>query len=731
MSVKYTLVLVDGQRVTPYVFAAGGTDTFTDINTLPLNMIDRIEVVKVGAVSQYGSDAIAGVVNIITKKDYQSTQIDGSLGTSQQGGRDTKNLSILSGFGNMNADRYNVTTGFSYLNQGPISLAQRSITSSQNYHDLNGGFFSQPSSFLSTPNGPQALPVCGPGSQVTSATTNLQTQTLGTVCSQNGASAQSIAAKTERIGLKVHADYRFSDFNEAFVDLWGSHNTTTLDAGLAGFGSGALVPSLVNTSGTGFAPFAPTLGGNSLTYYFPDAQAVTTTSNFYHLATGLKGSFSTAKHGDWDWATSYGHSESNGTNSYCNQINAAVVRKFLNGTTLNTFNPLTFNALSGLFGTSQFSAQSKLDTLDATISTANLMTIPAGDIGIGLGAQYQHQSEYINPGSLDFVNPYTQESAGTRNVAALYYQVDIPLLKTVQLSQSGRYDHYNDFGGVFSPRYALRYQPNHALTIYASYNVGFRAPTMIELNEKGSVTYQAVGTQNVNEYFTGNPNLQPEHTKNYDIGFQMAPTSTTDIGLDFYQIEVSHVISQENILAAVTANPSQPLYTLPYGNFSHLSTSGFEATLTQKIPSSIGDFILSSDLAYVWHYKIPGLNVPDFAGNNGANDTVFGGAIPRWKGNTNLSWRKNNWGSTLTWQYTGSYSQVINPGSIVSSYSQFNLSASYSGIKHWTLYASVDNLLNRAPPFDPVWMYTYRGYYDPSLYEYIGRNTHIGATYKF
>ena len=78
LSEKYTLVLVDGQRVAPFAFFSNSIDQFFDLNTLPLNVIDRIEIVKTGAVSQYGSDAIAGVVNIITKHDFQGLQLDGS-----------------------------------------------------------------------------------------------------------------------------------------------------------------------------------------------------------------------------------------------------------------------------------------------------------------------------------------------------------------------------------------------------------------------------------------------------------------------------------------------------------------------------------------------------------------------------------------------------------------------------------------------------------------------------
>ncbi len=732
LSEKYTLTLIDGQRAAPYAFAYGGTDTFFDVNTVPLNMIDRIEVVKTGAVSQYGSDAIAGVINIITKKDFQGLQLDGSLGGAQHGGQGTTNFSVLAGFGDLNSDRFNVTAALSYYRASGVSMDQRDITSNEDYSALPGGYFSQPSSFFMTPTGPQAFSSCGPTGSVTSAENNLQTKSAGTVCSQNGASYQSIAPQVEHTSAKVHADFKISDNVQAFADLWESYNTTSLASGMAGFGANALVPSLYYAPGSGFAAFAPTVGGNPLTYYFPAAQDVDTTSNFYRVSTGLKGSFDTMKLGDWDWSASYGHSQSEVSNAYTNQVNASVVGSYLNSVTPDTFSAATLNSLPGVLGTSYDQAISKLDTVDATISTSNLFRLPAGDVGVGFGAQFQHQSEYIGPGSIAFVNPYTQAVDGERNVAAVYYQVDIPILRDLTFSQSGRYDHYDDFGGVFSPRFALRYQPVKALTMYASYDRGFRAPTLIELYEKGSVTYQAVGSQNVNEYFEGNPNLQPEHTKNYNIGFELSPTRTTDIGLDWYKIDITNVIGQQNIVAEVNANPGQSLYNLGYANLSYLHTDGFEATFRQALPTKIGTFTLSADWAYVWHFVMPMSGVADdFAGNNGANDTVFGGAFPRWKGNTELSWVYRKWTTTLAWQFTGPYAQVIVPGSNVASYSQFNLFASYTGFKHWTLYAGINNLFNRTPPFDPVWMYTYRGYYDPSLYSFVGRYGQIGATYKF
>ncbi|MFP3182370.1 MAG: TonB-dependent receptor, partial [Paraburkholderia sp.] len=680
LSEKYTLVLVDGQRAAPYAFGSNGTDTFFDINTLPANMIDRIEIVKTGAVSQYGSDAIAGVVNIITKKDFQGLQLDGSIGGAQHGGEGTTNFSILGGFGNLTSDGFNITAAASYYRTSGVTMDERGITSNQDYSGENGGYFSQPSSYWTTANGVQALSDCSAsGGKVTSALNNIQTEEAGTVCSRNGASAQSIAPEAERTNVKVHADFKINDNVQAFADVWDSYNTTRLLQGLAGFTSGDNLGTTLYENGGVVSAFPATVGGTGLTYYFPEAQSVTTVSNFYRVSTGLKGSFSTEKLGDWDWTTSYGHSEDEVSNSYGNQINASVLSSYLSSVTTSTFSSNTLNSLPGLFGTSQDQAISKLDTLDATISTANLFTLPAGNVGLGFGAQFQHQSEYIGAGSTAYLSPITQAVDGERNVAAVYYQIDVPILRNLTFSQSGRYDHYDDFGGAFSPRFALRYQPVSMLTMYTSYDRGFRAPTLIETSEKANLVYQTVNGQNVNENVIGNPNLQPERTKNYNIGFELSPTRTTDIGLDWYKIDVSNVIGEESIASLVAANPGQSVYNVAFENLSYLHTDGFEATFKQSLPTKIGTFTFSADWAYVWHFTMPSNGVAvDYAGNNGAIDTVFGAAFPRWKGNTDLSWAYRKWTTTLSWQFTGPYAQAIESGSpAVASYSQFNLYTSY------------------------------------------------------
>ncbi|MEJ0004565.1 MAG: TonB-dependent receptor plug domain-containing protein [Pararobbsia sp.] len=148
LSEKYTLVLIDGLRVTPYAFAVNGTDTFFDLNTLPLNAIERIEIVKTGAVSQYGSDAIGGVVNIITKKNQHGLTLDASYGLATDGGGGTTKFSASGGFGDLNADHYNFTGALSYYKDNGFTAADRDQTQNMDFRNQPGGLLQQPQSFF-------------------------------------------------------------------------------------------------------------------------------------------------------------------------------------------------------------------------------------------------------------------------------------------------------------------------------------------------------------------------------------------------------------------------------------------------------------------------------------------------------------------------------------------------------------------------------------------------------
>jgi iron complex outermembrane receptor protein len=553
----------------------------------------------------------------------------------------------------------------------------------------------------------------------------------------------------------VHGDFKINDQTTAYADLWESNTTTTMSNGPAfipaAVGGSGLVYNPATRSVSPYSavvpasnPYNTTGMAQDLFGYLPTTASDTTDANFYRAGFGVKGSASLAQR-DWDWNLGYTHSESTVSNTLGGQINANALTNVLQNGSYNFANPsATPNALNGVLTTASNLGISKLDAVDGTLSTPDLFHLPTGDVGLGLGTQFLHESEMIEQGGNSMngtvLNPDLQTVDGERNVAAVYYQVDVPLInKILTFSQSGRYDHYSDFGGAFSPRFALRFQPIQQLTAYASYNRGFRAPEFLENSASSNIGIMDVGPNGApeNVITQGNPNLQPERTKNYNVGFELSPTRSTDVGFDWYKIHVDNAIGTVTNPAATVYNQNGSIEYMvnEYENLGSFDTDGFEATFSQSLPTKIGTFKLSADWAYVWHFTmngIGGVTSVDGAGNDSTLAQPFGGSFPRWRGNTDLSWNFHQWNADLAWQYTGPYSNALGLDYSTASYSVFNLNVSYSGFKHWTIYGGMNNIFNKAPPYDPMFANsTYQTGYDESLYTYLGRYLQVGATYKF
>ena len=770
LSEKYTLVLIDGIRVAPYGFPSNGTDTFADLNTIPLNAIERIEVVKTGAVSQYGSDAIAGVVNIITKKNFQGLEATASYGDATHGGEPTRKFSLTGGLGDLNTDRYNLTASASYFLQGGYTLAERANTRGQDYTSLPSGALTKGSDYWEpngVGNGGAALSSCPSGSSAVDASSLLSGPGTGTACAVDTASGLSLHPHEERISAKLHGTFKVSDDVEAFADVWDSRNKTISLQGYTGINDSTtayqynpLTGGITQVSNIvpGTNPYNPYGVNTPLTYTFTgQPEILTVTSNFYRALAGTDGSFKAGGLGDWNWTATVSHSQSTVDNSETGLESVAGLENVLDNGVYDFANPAnTPNGLAGLYVADNDEAIAKLDTVDVSASTTNLFHLPAGDVGFGVGAQFRHESDYVTDYGLQSnalaVPFYLQAINGERNVGAAYYQANIPLISSLTFSQSSRYDHYSDFGSAFSPRYALRFRPVEELTTYASYSRGFRAPTLAETSQKNSSGVQTASDPysptepNIQENYPvlvgGNPNLKAEKTKNYNVGFEWEPQNRTAIGLDWYKIVISDAIGTGNIQTIINQNDPtvvvrNPNGTIAYVNFDYqnlnaLTTQGFELNYRTAAPTAVGTFTVSGNWAYVWHFEqTAGGATVDFAGNDGAIDTPYGASFPRWKGNTNFGWSYGPVDATLTHLFTGGYVLTQMAGK-VSPYSQFNLSANYHVQQNLTVYGTVNNLFDRRPPYDPLWLeFPTATPYDPSLYSNEGRYAEIGVRYRF
>ena len=139
LGAQATLVLINGRRVAPFGFASGGQTTFVDVNSIPLDAVERIDVLLDGASALYGSDAMAGVVNVILRRDFNGLQVRGSVGQAMPYGDATsKRAALIWGKGSLAADKYNFFINFEHTEQDPVKASERPMTASSDFRRLTG-----------------------------------------------------------------------------------------------------------------------------------------------------------------------------------------------------------------------------------------------------------------------------------------------------------------------------------------------------------------------------------------------------------------------------------------------------------------------------------------------------------------------------------------------------------------------------------------------------------------
>jgi iron complex outermembrane receptor protein len=169
-------------------------------------------------------------------------------------------------------------------------------------------------------------------------------------------------------------------------------------------------------------------------------------------------------------------------------------------------------------------------------------------------------------------------------------------------------------------------------------------------------------------------------------------------------------------------------------NLNSLVTDGLELTARYAVPTSVGTFRMTADWAYVRHFTQTSYNVSvDFAGNDLAMDTPYGASFPRWKGNTTVGWNWHDLDAALTYRYSGPYlEEIVGTPPRIPSFGLFDLNLEYNGIHNLTIYGRVNNIADRYPPFDPIFLnFPGQPPYDPSLYNDEGRYVEVGLKYKF
>ncbi|MGJ7914928.1 TonB-dependent receptor [Massilia sp. LXY-6] len=621
-----TLVLVNGRRLGNY--ATDGTSV--DVNSIPLASIDHVEVLKDGASGVYGSDAIGGVINFITRQNFSGVELNGYTSASRYGGGQTHKASVLAGFGDFDADRYNFTLSADVSKEDAIFGRQRgyakngwnnngfrdaSATPSGNFttfeptttRNAMGVVPNSMDSVGSTIGHPQAPNGCAASGSAYDAV-------FGT-CRYDSSPAVNLVPAAKRANVGGSFRFKLNDNAEFFTEGFVSRQETTQTAQPSpysnyflstdpAFVSKNIYPSIIVSPSSPYYPAAfiaakaPDQAGKpvSVSYRAFDGgnREARDTAIQSHLVLGFRG---TVKGYDYDVA--YTHNSSDVTeraiSGYQNQT--ALVSLLSNN---NAFNPLAQYQSPALAaqirGTNYvgpvMNAVLRNDALNARIS-GDLFQLPAGMVKFAVGAAMVDENLSVNPsaayqsGDVSGYGGAQLPLSASRNSSAVFAETIVPIAKHLEADLAVRHDRYPNASAT-NPKISLRYQPVQQLLLRGSYGKGFREPSLPELNNQqtlgtsANITDPVTGqTGQFNMLYGGNQKLQPEKSEQASLGFVVDPVKGLSIAVDWWKINVNNLVT--------TLSPTFVLGQAKSGNpaYTGLVTRDAQGNITSIVGTNL------------------------------------------------------------------------------------------------------------------------------------------------
>jgi iron complex outermembrane recepter protein len=599
-----TLVLLDGQRLANNVTIGNAVD----LSGIPFAAIDHIEVLREGASSLYGTDAMAGVINFITKKDYDKGELNLNLSKPQHAGGAGGAADATYGHGNLASDGYNFMVAVNYTKTDELTAPQRAFAST--------GF--DPARGLANVNDPGNVPgsyedanqnYWQVGYPACANNPQLVRYPAGNCSYLYSAVVDLIPRSDEWSGLASFTKLLAGDntvnvqyfWTRSFVQSWGGPN----EYGFTMNPGSPYYPTAANSTCEGTCnPSAPDLTA-PITAFWTDpnnARYLKNTNTEQRVLLTFAG-----KNAGWDYSTSLNFSKN--TNDF------AAAAGYPNPNIIapnNVVSPL----INPFSGTQTAAGQALINSSyvngDLALGNLSLWSLSGhaghelGDaFGAGrpaafaLGASVEGDRINYNTNlpltqTLASITGFSPEiTSGSRTSKAAYLELNVPVIKGFEFTASDREDWYSDFGQTNNAKLSFRYQPVNILTFRGAASTGFRAPSLVNeyqpqfIGATASSTmagpgcashdYNAVFTQvNCNSQglglFGGNKNLKPETSENFDLGFAVEPLPNLGITVDYYRVLIKQVI-QSIPAIAIYQNPTQFANQYVLNNAGTLSTS--------------------------------------------------------------------------------------------------------------------------------------------------------------
>jgi len=750
-----TLVLLDGTRIpgSPNL----GADS-VNINMLPMAAVERVDILADGSSAVYGSDAVAGVVNLSLYKKFEGIELFARYGDRDRDDGGDRALSVLAGASN---DRGSIVFAMEYSMRDIIYDTDREITAPwirddgdgrlDIYNDTDGiSYYGQtweiwdPNTYYYDISASATCPD-DPANGWTGVMGTLAFgDPTGTVCSFAYAAVSANRAELEKTNSYMYGNYEFSDMHEIYVRGFFSkngsfgryappaanwinppadheHNPFDLEQMLA--------DGLITEDAELFAYYRWSNIGNRDTVV-SDMQ--------WDLLGGFRGNFT--DNVSYDFYLQKGEYTSSDVGRYFLSFTG------LDHVLVNEIDPFSPEGVAAMRATTtqdNFTRQAKIHG-HVQMGTGDLWG--AGESILLLGSEYmdiKYQNQYDAASEAGLVGGSAgQSSAGTRDFIAVFAEFLLPITRNSELTIAGRYDNYSDFGSAFSPSLSYAIKVTDRLGLRARWGQGFKAPALNLLY--GPDSFQATGgydpvtgtSRQYSTYSHSNPNLDAEESQSISLGLNWEYLQNHVLDLAWYRIEIEGGIDYPDVSSLLYADavgqswPSDGNEVIRQGgfvreiqiyaaNFDRLEASGIDLQLNSFFDTGIGLFNLGLFASYQLEYKLPAYY------NGPVQNTTGFRYKPRSRAQFTGSWNLGDWGIDLVVDYIGKTADEdlldIETGIVtasnhdIDSWTTGNLSLRYDAGRFGRFrvgannFSDEDPVLNKDGKFDDFFLYNALG----------------------
>lgn len=772
-----TLVLINGKRTSN----SGMAGDSVDLNSIPIVAVERIEVLKDGASAIYGSDAIAGVVNIILHENYDGLTFEQYFGESSRGDLTTSNTGIVAGTSYGNSDLMLVA---SHYDQDGIYSRDRVISANADGRNLGGADLrSSATPFTRIGLLNDDVVILSSAQHDPNDVDSYRAATDEDL--YNHLSTTSSVSPSKR-----------SSIYASIVHAVATELTAVFDMGYTK--SEATVVYAPYPLYTAFESLPVSVGADNPYNPF-DAELYDLRRRLVELGPRFQNTTERAKrlsgkldyqNSSFHWDVGLNWNETEADLHHTGLVNLERVTEALSDQCVITNDCVPLD----LFGAPGAITASQIDFIEADIKSEGISSlyevvgnfdttidsVVAAPIALGVGISVRKEAisllrqKEAHIGLSDAVD-------GGRSVWDVYAEIIAPLVQyqpgiyQLELEIASRYSHYNDFGSANNPKLGLRYRPVKNLLLRSTHSKGFRAPSLYQMLKEESLSYNVLvdpctQVENVGvlpacaqqadptrrqfaTYTGGNLNLQPEKATSTTFGVVWTPQNLKDLyfSVDWFSIyqkdiidaRAQFIINQnayyglfDDLVDRDAAGNLVAVYAKNL-NVGNLRVEGLDASIRYRLlDTKLGNFVFSINGSNLRRYQQQLDTVSkerELAGSFVDQASEGAGALPDWKLNAGFSWSRKNWEFNYNIFYVSSLTETVPFSEVerdIDSWTNQSLQLNYltGKSKNIRFGFGIDNIFDQMPPFAAS---AFNDNFDQRTYELKGRNYYAHLKYHF